>query len=356
MGPQRLFPWPLGAHCVDCQLLELCGAERSDDACPPRLDLRGVAGPFVLHPARADFKEHFARVGGVAFDDILPAATEHLDLPAHLPQVRWLARLRAEQISSDDFGVVAVRLEEVFRHGRVRTCHELRAKTGLAEDVDVVLLLHARDELLEELWGGDFAPAIAGAGYALVTPPSFSVWRPQRRPDNLLSLRRSMLYYAALRDAGANVCLRVAWTDPMDVKRLADFVTEHEVSLVSLDLMTFRERSLDQAIALLTQFDALTDARCHYLVDGVRARSSIEKLYLAASPARVTVSDASFARPPPETNRGMVDTLGARAAIVRARCKEASKAVEALASQSVERFIDETTREQKRSLAGAHTS
>jgi hypothetical protein len=335
----RLFPRPQGPHCPPCQLLEVCGSDLTDNACVPEFDPDGPGGPFALHPLRTDFDEHFARVGGALLDDV-PGYSIHLpSLGPYLPQVKWLERLRSEHVSARSFPTVAVRIKEVFRGGRIRSADELRAETGLADDVAFVLLLHGKDLLLELLNEARIISDIASGGYDLVTAPSFSLWEPRRRPDNVLSLRRSFRYYAELRRAGVNICPRVGWVEARDVERLAAWVNRHAIGLVSLDLMTYDGPSFDRAIAHLATFDELTESCCHYLVDGVRARQKIEALYLASAPDRVTVSNATMAPPPGESG----DSLIARACLTMKYCAAARDAVRAAHASSVEAFIADAT-------------
>jgi hypothetical protein len=342
MEQLRLFSRPSGPHCPPCPLRSICGSEFTDNACAPTLDLGGPAGPFALHPLRSDFDAHFARVGGAGFDDIAGRPLEAPALDPYLPQVKWLERLRRENWSEVDVPAVAVRVKEVFRGGRIRSAAELRAQVGLSADVPIVLLLHGKDELLELLDTAEVVSQIAAGGYALVTPPSYSTWEPRRRPDNLLSLRRSLLYYDGLAHAGAQVCLRVAWVERRDVERFAEWVVRYSVALVSLDLMTYEGRSFDRAIANLAYFDGLVAASCHYLVDGVRARRKIEALYLATAPERVTVSNATMAGPPPVVGGVVDDTFRGRTAVTALRCQEAREAVAAAHASSVETFIAAT--------------
>lgn len=342
MEAPRLFSRPRGPHCDGCRLLDVCGSDRTDNACTPELDLGGAAGPFVLHPLRTDFDVYFDRVGGVLFDDVRGRPVAAASFGAYLPQVKWLERLKRERLSAAEVPVVAVRLKEVFRGGRIRSAQELRSKTGLSADVAIVLLLHGNDRLLERLDDGDLTEQIAAGGYALVTPPSFSLWEPQRRPDNLLSLRRSFLSYDALVEAGTVACPRVGWVEQTDAERLAAWINRYEITLVSVDLMTYASRSFDRAVASLARFDELTDRRLSYLVDGVRAQSKIEALYFAAAAERVTVSSATMTGPAPIVNGTAADTLLSRAGFVTARCRRAAENVDAAHASSIEAFIAET--------------
>lgn len=171
------------------------------------------------------------------------------------------------------------------------------------------------------------------------------MWEPQRRPDNLLSLRRSFLCYEELLAAGATVCPRVGWVEPLDGERLAAWVNRYGIRLVSLDLMTYAGRPFDRAVVGLARFDELTGRHLTYLVDGVRAQRKIEALYLAAAPQRVAVSSATMTGPAPVVDGVVADTLQGRAEFVAARCRQAAENVDAAHAGSVEAFIAGTAPE-----------
>jgi hypothetical protein len=345
MDAERLFPRPLGIHCGPCPLLEVCGADQTDNACAPALDFSGPGGPFLLHPLRSDFDDHFERVGGAGFDDLAASRVVIPSFRPYLPQVKWLERLRREHLTAAEVPVVAVRLKEVFRGGRIRTAAELRAQTGLDCNIRIVLLLHAKDDLLERFDAAELTTQIASGGYDLVTAPSFSLWEPQRRPDNLLSLRRSLVYYNELQTAGASACPRVGWVETLDGDRLAAWIKRHDLSLVSLDLMTYDGASFDRAVAGLARFDELTGQRLHYLIDGVRVQRKIEALYLAAEPVRVTISSATMAVPAPTIEGVPEDSFLARTRHIADRCDAGSRAVRTAHTSSVEGFISATLAE-----------
>ena len=128
------------------------------------LDFGTSAGRFQIHPLRADFDEQIDAVGGVLFDDIAGSKLPRFPLPTYLPQVRWREQLAGEHLTGNDFPIIAIRVKDVFRRGRVRGAAEVREKLGLAGDVGVALLLHGKDELLERLDAVDRSSEIASGG------------------------------------------------------------------------------------------------------------------------------------------------------------------------------------------------
>ena len=125
-----------------------------------------------------------------------------------------------------------------------------------------------------------------------------------------------------------------------DAERLAAWVNDREVTLVSLDLMTYSDPSFCRAVAGLARFDQLTDQRVQYLVDGVAATQRISILYLATAPERMTISSATMA--PPPAKLGGATTFRARVAAMRNRCEQAKTAASAAEASSVDEFVSQT--------------
>lgn len=351
-GPaqQQLFT-PIGAWCGGCPLNPFCGSATTDQVCPPTFDPFAPAGIEALHPGRDDFDEVIRSVGGVGFDDIDAKPVEPIALGPSFPQIRWRRNLC---LNGPALPWVGVRLAEVTFRGRVRSSVELCRHSGLPETTRVVLLLFDRDdklELLADRWQESVAEIAAGS-YACVLAPSFSLWEPARRPDNLLSLRRSMVGFASLQEAGANAIPRVGWVEVRDVERLADWVLANQsVHTVALDLMTYKETSFDRAVALLAHFDELTEKRLHYIVNGVLAPTKMVALYLAASIDRMTVTEATVARVP---TTPQARSFPARCAELEAACVEAKRRYESLPiEQTVEGFLAALRSQQRASLRGS---
>jgi hypothetical protein len=291
-----------------------------------------------VHPALDDFAETFERVDGAGFDDIQARTWRPISFGSQIPQIRWRPELRSQTIHTP---IVGIRIKDVMRHGRIRNAAEVISFTRLKSETKIILVLFDEDESLERLADGwaDYAREIAAGGYALVLPQSYSLWEPARRPDNLLSLRRSMLAYAGLQAAGANTIPRIGWVEPIDAERFADWVGKNPaVTAVTLDLMSYQAKSFDRLIGLLAYFDKLTGERLHYLVNGVKASSRIFPLYFATAPERVTVTEATLARTPGVGGR----SFEARSAQLANAVAEA-KRLHALADETktIETFLAE---------------
>jgi hypothetical protein len=267
-----------------------------------------------------------------------------LALGAGFPQIRWRSSLRRERIETP---VVGIRIKDVLCRGRVRSADEARAHTGLSASTKIVLLLFGKDHALErlaDLWGS-CADEIAGGGYELVLPPSYSLWEPARAPDNLLSLRRSMLAFEDLQRRGVNTIPRVGFVEMRDAERFAAWVGVNPcVTTVTLDLTTYQARSFDRAVSLLGYFDQFTGERLRYVINGVKAARSIVDLYNAVSPERVTVTEATLARVP-TVNTSEARSFVFRAAELESECTKAKHLYDEVAEgQTVDGFVAEQQR------------
>jgi hypothetical protein len=335
----RLFD-PEGAWCHGCILRAYCGSETTEQVCPPKFEPAGTAGPELLHPARPDFEYEFEQIGGLGFGDIVACPQTLPRLGPYLPQVRWLSSLRNEALAPP---IVAVRLNEVTSHHRIRSADELRGHVGLPASTAVVLLLFAKDVKLEAFSSrGAALDEIATGGYEAATTPSYSVWVPGRRPNNLLSLSRSMRTVEALQARGVPTIPRVAWVEPLDAARFADWLnTNPFVDVVSIDLMGYQKRDFERHTALLATFDKLTGERLRYLVNALTSFDRIRETYLAVSPDRITVTDATLRRLPRIGANGRPQRgFRARVRASEDACERAREQVQRAARGSVEEVAE----------------
>jgi hypothetical protein len=254
--------------------------------------------PCIFKLTHVIFEHVFERVDGIGVTDIAASPQPPVEFGPYLPQVAWDSGLRPKRVAPPHVGV---RIDEVMRYGRVRSAAELRSHLGLKPSTRVTLLLFAHDVELEAFADGGqaYLDQIAAGRYCAVTAPSYSLWMPRRRPDNLLSLRRSMLTFEALQARGVAVLPRVGWVERVDMLRFSEWINANsDVEHVSLDLMTYKAREFSRHTSLLAEFDALTGERLSCLVNGVAAKKRIVELYLATAAGRVTVTDATMRKAP----------------------------------------------------------
>jgi hypothetical protein len=202
----------------------------------------------------------------------------------------------------------AVRAKEVIgRRAHVLTATELRQSVGLRPAQKLVLLLFDSDPILERIWedARHLLPEIAGAGYEAVVAPSYSIWLPRPRTEFLYNVKRSLVVFQALQQMNVPAIPRVAWVVEHDVRRFAKWASDPALTLVALDLMTFRtDADWRRQIEGLELFDRLTGRRLRYLVNGPTTIDRFADLYCCVPARRVSITNATLAAPAPGTDDG----------------------------------------------------
>lgn len=328
-GPPRLFS--ASPVCPTCPVLNTCGAEMTDKACPGDWPVELPGGEVVSHPRKVRTQREIQSLGGVKFDDVIAIPSPVPAFPQYLPQVRNRTSLRGFLKE----GTYAVRAKDVIKKRRVISADEMRERLGLERAQILVLILFDRDEILEDLWekGGPLVWRLAEASYELVVPPSFSTYTPRPRTEFLINARRSMLYFGALQDAQIPTIPRVAWQVTHDVRRYARWACDNAtVRTVAIDLSTYRSVAdwVDQ-LAGLAAFDVATRRRMSYLINGVTTKARCADLFRIVPPTRVFITNSTTqARIASQRLRPIGDQTGAT---FRARCEVRRGAVEAAAAK-----------------------
>ncbi|WP_445150697.1 hypothetical protein [Baekduia sp. Peel2402] len=277
---------------VECPAASVCGLAYTEHACRAHQHPSDPGGEHVLHPRSNAFNDWFRALGGLDFEDVGARPLTLPTLGAYIPQIDNHRGLRG----SLDGSVYAVRVRSVLRSKGVMRAAEVRERHELRADQQLILLLFDRDELLERLWTTDMVMSIALARYDVVIAPSYSGWMPRPPVESLVNAKRSLAYYAALNEAGANAVPRMLWQAEHDVDRWADWVLSNlsAVRLVAIDLQTYRSAS-DWAMQMegLTRFDERTGRHLSYLVNGPTTRPRIEELHDAVTAERLHLTNAT---------------------------------------------------------------
>lgn len=305
----RLFPLGLGPHCGTCPVIDECGAEETEHACPPDWARPGWGGEEVLHPARLDALEHIESLKGLRLSAFKARRVKVPELPGYIPQCRW----RKDLIGRLDGPVYALRPKAIFRKTGIRTAEEVRAHFRLHSTQQLVLLLFDHDPWLERLGEPGVMSELASAGYDLVISASYSIWSPRPRMHQLYNLVRSLALCVALRKHDVPAVPRVDWTIDRDVANWASWLEENRsVEVVALDAQTSRdERSWQQLVAGLNLLDRETGGRLHYIINGPTREPRWAEVYAATAPNRVTVTDATLHHGEPPSAQERLDFTGA---------------------------------------------
>jgi hypothetical protein len=135
-----------------------------------------------------------------------------VELPLHLPV---LVQAYADPIAIPWVAVHGGRLlgasgRPTPKHRRrpLREVYRLDAGTRLA------LELYVEDRVLEGVWGrrGQLLDELLELGFDLVLAPNFSVWRDAPRFEQLLQIRRSIIWFHEAIEAGLRVLPDIGWS------------------------------------------------------------------------------------------------------------------------------------------------
>jgi hypothetical protein len=276
--------------CSDCLASDVCGGQRTAQACREPDAEPYPGGPNLLHPYSSEFAE-WVRREGLAFDDIHAQHVDVPQLPLYLPQIENSKAL-AGQLNDCAY---ALRPSHVVRQDRIVSAAEIRERLGLDKTQALVLLLFDADELLEELFDPRMILRIAGAGYDLVAAPSYSAWVPRPRPELLVNARRSLAYYQALLDAGVPAIPRFLWEIEHDVDRVAAWINDNPTATtVALDFQTYRSsRDWSHQMEGLAQFDSATGRHLSYLINGPTTAGRFATLLAIIEPKRLRITNST---------------------------------------------------------------
>jgi Domain of unknown function (DUF4417) len=274
----RLFDEP-GPLCWGCPYGELCGAQLTAHAC--RAEITHELDYHPRSPITLTYIEKELR-SSLAFEDVRAKPASLPSRPPFVAQVRLRSAFRGH-LHASVYGLRADQVVCVTRRGlHVRTAEDVRHALDLGRSQRLVVLFFTHDALLESYWSrrAPLAQKLAQAGFDLVASPSYSTYTPRPRTEHLIELRRSLLFFEALQDAGVVALPRLGWVVPQDAARLARWANRQEaLTTLGVDMQTLRARASWQAeLALLAAFDEETGGRLNYLINGPGTRERLRAI------------------------------------------------------------------------------
>ena len=215
--------------------------------------------------------------------------------------------------------ILGVRSTHVLLRRSVRPASELREITGLKDDQALAVVFFAADLHLEEVWGRrlEIATALTTAGYAFAVAPSFSIYEPRSRFEQLYNLFRSMRFFELLQAHHVPAIPRIGWIILHDIRRAAQWLNENqEVRVVALDVMTVKApRAWDLHLQGVKYFDSLTGHRLHYVINGPGTHSRRRTMAAVVPLERLTYTRATLAAPVSAVERTTEDPYGWQARV-----------------------------------------
>lgn len=274
MGEGRQFRLEPTAHCDKCPARYLCDERFTEYGCHNVYVSPEDGGPDMLHPLRPDLTERLWEVGGLDVRLRNVTLRPPPALPPYIPCVQPQA-----DFCSPPCSTVAVPLDRVRPKGPVIPAAEMKAKLGLPPDATMIVTCFQQDPILERVWRyrRRFVESMAIAGYDLVTTPNFSLWLGQTRLEHRYNIRRSIIIFESLANAGVPTIPHVSWLLDRDVDDwIAALLAWRGVRMFSLDLTTLGLRGWDEGIRRLRRLMKGIGGGWEVLVNGLAKRERIE--------------------------------------------------------------------------------
>jgi hypothetical protein len=157
----------------------------------------------------------------------------------------------------------------------------MKTKLGLPETTTMIVTCFQQDHILERVWGNRrrFAESASAAGYDLVTTPNFSLWLGHTRLEHRYNIRRSILVFEALAEAGAPTIPHVAWLLNKDVDDWIEALCRWQgTKMFSIDLTTISLCGWDEGLLGLVRLFSAIGSGWEVLVNGVEREDRINQL------------------------------------------------------------------------------
>ena len=270
-----------GASFFDCGDYCRCSNKSSCD-----LVCRGNPATFV---------QRVREVGGL---DLMTAPRASLNTIDLLPGMLPLIEHRSARYEMLNFPIVAVPLYALIdlSNGvlKIRDRETLAAQFGVCPTARLVVSGVGRDRNIERYWGlsnrAGLLDDLRALDIALITTPNFSVLTDVPRYDNLHAMKRILLTWVEMANAGLPAALHINARAEHDYRRWAALVADRpEIECVAFEFATGagRGQRIDWHVEQLRHFANHVDRPLRLVVrGGVRVLEQ-----LRASFAGVTIID-----------------------------------------------------------------
>lgn len=238
---------PLALGCSGCPDLASCGGMQVSApifSCMDHCNCDRATCQKVC-PNNKNFIERVHEVRGFEFDDIESRATNPL---VPLPRFAHLLYNHPKVKSNIELPVAAIPLSAVFnksgRKGTPLTRQEIERRFRLSPGVQLILSGAELDHRIEKFWGittgrAEMLAGIRDLNPLIVTTPNYSVGLDGPRHEAMHSLKRILLSWSELHEAGLRTALHLNAVTDRDYERLAEFLAYHtEINAVSLEYET----------------------------------------------------------------------------------------------------------------------
>lgn len=251
--------------CWTCVDRDRCGGAHKDSSFYDCNDYCRCADKascdVVCRGNPAAFVARVREIGGFDLTTARRAPSVTIDpLPSMVPLIEHASKRQARL----NFPIVAISLYSLIDFGKAALKFSNREALadgfGIAPQARLVVSGVARDNEIERYWElpnrAELLSELHSLGIALVTPPNFSVLTDVPRTDNLHAMKRIMLAWVEMAEAGLPAALHVNARTERDYQRWAELIAARpEIQSVAVEFATGAGRGsrIDWHVARLRQ-------------------------------------------------------------------------------------------------------
>ena len=196
-------------------------------------------------------------------------------LPSMVPLIEHNSARRGRL----NFPIVAIPLYALIDLGnaslKFKDREALANQFGIASEARIVVSGVGRDSDIERYWGlpnrAELLGQLQSLGIALITPPNFSVLTDVPRTDNLHAMKRILLAWVEMAEAGLPAALHVNARTERDYQRWAELIAARpEIQSIAVEFATGAGRGsrIDWHVARLRQLAVVVNRPMRLMVRG----------------------------------------------------------------------------------------
>lgn len=224
----------------------------------------------------AAFVARWREIGGFDLATARRAPEISVDpLPSMVPLIEHNSARRGRL----NFPIVAIPLYALIDLGnaslKFKDREALANQFGIASEARIVVSGVGRDSDIERYWGlpnrAELLVQLQSLGIALITPPNFSVLTDVPRTDNLHAMKRILLAWVEMAEAGLPAALHVNARTERDYQRWTELIAAHpEIQSIAVEFATGAGRGsrIDWHVARLRQLAAVVNRPLRLMVRG----------------------------------------------------------------------------------------
>ncbi len=256
----------------DCPFTDVL--EKTDSACYE------IVTPYeAFHCHHPLLAKELVDIKGVSFDNVVAKDIPTPQLPDFIPQI---SPNSSKLISLVDFPYVAVTLNKIIDKKSFTVDGNIRKRLGILPTTKLILLSYTLDSPLQKIWEGrkHLIPDLAKCGFDLVTGFDYSLWGDQPHAEKKINLKRSLITYEMLQNAGIPAIPHIYWDDNKDLRRWGKWLSNNgSVKDLAICLEeTTRESDWKNTIRDLAFFTTLIDSDINFLITGPSTAAKIADL------------------------------------------------------------------------------